>query len=87
MSLAGWQIHRKICAHLISVEIKVITMMLSLSIKRKLRAANRKPFWSTRKNPPIKVVGGGREDRTKYNVQHFAWGGSEVKKTLLQVLQ
>ena len=51
-----------------------------LEYQRKLRAANRKPFWSTRKNPPIKVVGGGREDRTKYNVQHFAWGGSEVKQ-------
>ena len=51
-----------------------------LEYQRKLRAANRKPFWSTRKNPPIKVIGDGKESRTKYNVQHFAWGGSEVKE-------
>ena len=29
-------------------------------------------------NPPLRVIGDGREDRTKYDVVHFAWGGEQV---------
>ena len=29
-------------------------------------------------NPPLRVIGGGRNDRTKYDVRHYAWGGKEV---------
>ena len=49
-----------------------------LDYQRKLREADRKPFWTTRMNPPLKVIGNGKEDRTKYDVVHFAWGGEQV---------
>ena len=49
-----------------------------LDYQRKLREAERKPFWSTRMNPPLRVIGDGREDRTKYDVVHYAWGGEQV---------
>ena len=49
-----------------------------LDYQRKLRESQRKPFWSTRMNPPLRVIGDGREDRTKYDVVHFAWGGEQV---------
>ncbi len=48
-----------------------------LQYQERLRAV-KKPFWSTRMNPPLNVVGGGRNDRTKYDVRHYAWGGSKV---------
>ena len=49
-----------------------------LDYQRKLRESQRKPFWSTRMNPPLRVIGDGREDRTKYDVVHYAWGGEQV---------
>jgi hypothetical protein len=49
-----------------------------LDYQRKLRENERKPFWSSRMNPPLRVIGDGREDRTKYDVVHFAWGGEQV---------
>ena len=49
-----------------------------LDYQRKLRESERKPFWSTRMNPPLRVIGDGREDRTKYDVVHYAWGGEQV---------
>ena len=49
-----------------------------LDYQRKLRENERKPFWSTRMNPPLRVIGNGKEDRTKYDVVHFAWGGEQV---------
>ena len=29
-------------------------------------------------NPPLRVIGDGKEDRTKYDVVHYAWGGEQV---------
>ena len=29
-------------------------------------------------NPPLRVIGPNRNDRTKYDVRHYAWGGKEV---------
>jgi hypothetical protein len=49
-----------------------------LDYQRKLRENERKPFWSSRMNPPLRVIGDGKEDRTKYDVVHFAWGGEQV---------
>ena len=49
-----------------------------LDYQRKLRENERKPFWSSRMNPPLRVIGNGKEDRTKYDVVHFAWGGEQV---------
>jgi len=49
-----------------------------LDYQRKLRENERKPFWSTRMNPPLRVIGNGKEDRTKYDVVHYAWGGEQV---------
>ena len=45
--------------------------------QERLRAV-KKPLWTTRMNPPLRVIGGGRNDRTKYDVRHYAWGGKEV---------
>ena len=43
-----------------------------LLYQERLRAIE-KPFWTTRKNPPLRVVGpNGRDDRTKHDVQHLS---------------
>ena len=55
---------------------------LVLDYQKKLREADRKPFWSTRMNPPLRVIGEGREDRTKYDVVHKSKFLLAIQKTL-----
>ena len=41
----------------------------------------RNGWWNTRKAKPIEIIGGDKKGLTKFDVQHWAWGGSrEVKK-------
>jgi len=51
-----------------------------LQYQERLRAI-KTPFWSTRMNPPLRIIGPGKNDRTKYDVQHHAWGGRQKTKT------
>ena len=41
-----------------------------------------KPWWSTRKFAPLQVISSEAENRTKYDVQHPAWGSVDNENTL-----
>jgi hypothetical protein len=51
---------------------------------KKLAAAG-KDWWTTRKEPPLRVNTDGKQSRTVYDVSHWAWGGGGTATALSDV--